>query len=101
MSYIIYYPVPTKELQFLFNGRIDGNSIIQLKDGKLLSYYFEGLYYIYIYNEKTFKKLIEIDFYKSISEYEKEKLKKDNDQLEDINHKENDYMKRYNDNRNI
>ena len=96
MSYVIYYPVPTKELQFLFKGRIDSDSIIQLKDGKLLSYYFEGLYYIYIYNEKTFQKLFEIDFDETISEYEKEKVKKDNklkELKEDITGEDNYFFK--------
>ena len=77
-TYFISYPIPTLDAQFLFQAKIDGNSLIQLKDGKLLLFYFQEFYLINIYNEKTFQKIFEIDFYESISEYEKEQLNKYN-----------------------
>ena len=61
---------------------INGNSIIQLKDGKILFYYFNRFYDIYIYNDKSFQNLFEIDFYKFIYEFEKEK-EKNEDKLKD------------------
>lgn len=51
-----------KEAQLLFRKHIEVNSIIQLRDGKLMFYYFSRNSIINIYNEKTFKKLFEIDF---------------------------------------
>ena len=65
-----------KEFQFLFTKRIDGNSIIQLNDGKILFYYFKSYFDIYIYNNKTFHKLYEINLFDLIKEY-KEKNKND------------------------
>ena len=77
-----------REIQFLFTTEISCNNIIQLKDGKLILYNSLGLSNIYIYNEKTFQKLYEINMYKIIGLDEKESLK-DNDKNEDLNY-END-----------
>ena len=103
VTYFTSYPIPTLDAQFLFQVNINGDSIMQLKDGKILLFYFQNFYSIYIYNEKTFQKLFEIDFDETISEYEKEKLKKDNklkDINEDTSHDDNFVIKKYNDNKN-
>ena len=50
-----------KEVQFNMKAKIEANTIIQLKDGRLLFYYFRENYNIYIYNGKTFEQLFEID----------------------------------------
>ena len=50
-----------KEVQFTMKSEIEADTIIQLKDGRLLFYYFREYYSIYIYNEKTFEQLFEID----------------------------------------
>ena len=50
-----------KEAQLVSLERIKGDTIIQLKDGKLLFYYYIEDYDIYIYNEKTFQLLFEIN----------------------------------------
>ena len=70
-TYAFSHRIPKIDAEFLFKAKIYVNSIIQLKDGKLLMFCFSCLYTIYIYNEKTFQKLFEIDLYESISEYEK------------------------------
>ena len=64
-----------KKAQFICKRDISGDSIIQLRDGKLLFYFFMEFYDIYIYNEKTFQNLFEIDLYKPIYELEKQKEK--------------------------
>ena len=69
-----------KELQLMFkhrdlNNRIGFDSIIQLKDGKLLFTNREFDNHIYIYNEKTFQKLYDINLYQFIEAFEKEKYK--------------------------
>ena len=90
-----------KKAQLNCKRTIRGDSIIQLKDGKLLFYYSKELYDIYIYNEKTFKNLFEIDFFKPIYEFEKKKTHK----LESNKEEDNDdvdyfYYKKYNSNKN-
>ena len=51
-----------KEIEFLFTKKyIDANSILQLKDGKLLFYDSIGGYNIILYNQKTFQKLFVLD----------------------------------------
>ena len=64
------------QFQFLFTKSIKGDSIIQLKDGKILFYHFNFFYNISIYNEKTFQKLYEINLIEHIKKYEKE-IRKD------------------------
>ena len=68
----------SKEFQFIFTKKINGDSIIQLKDGKILFYYFRFFYNISIYNEKTFQKLYEIDLIEFIKKHEEGKKKKEN-----------------------
>ena len=86
------------EAQLLFfKKKVEGDSIIQLKDGKILLYYFRGIYDIFIYNEKTFHKLLEIDLYKPIYEIENETKKKHNkstneEDKENDNEEEDDYI---------
>ena len=65
-------------VQFLFMWHIYFNSVIQLKNGRILFYNFKDYDYIHIYNEKTFQKILDINIYKPIKEYEikKEKEKK-------------------------
>ena len=53
-----------KELQIMFSEEIYGDILLQLKDGKIIFYYFRGEGNIYIYNEKSFQKLFEINLYK-------------------------------------
>ena len=57
-------------VQFLFMQDIDFDSVIQLKNGRLLFYDFKDYDNIYIYNEKTFQKILDIDIYEPIKEYE-------------------------------
>ena len=74
----------TKGFQFLFTKKINGNYIIQLKDGKILIYPFHPYHNIYIFNEKTFQKLYEINLVDLIKKYEGENRNDDN-----LNNKEN------------
>ena len=87
-----------KKAQFICKRDINGDSIIQLRDRKLLFYFFRGFYDIYIYNEKTFQNLFEIDLYKPIYEFEKEK-EKNGDKLKDKKEgnfdEDNYFRKRY------
>ena len=50
-----------KGLQFTMSTKIEADTVIQLKNGKLLLYYFREDNNIYVYNEKTFDKLYKID----------------------------------------
>ena len=84
-----------REIQFLFKSHISCNNMIQLKDGKLLFYYTTGLSNFYIYNEKTFQKIYEINMQKIIYLFTKEKLI-DNYNNEDFNFEnEKNYNKEY------
>lgn len=71
-----------KEIQNLFKKSKEGDSIIQLKSGKIVSYFLRDNYNIYIYNEKTFQKLYDINLENLIDKYEKEK-RDINDENED------------------
>ena len=62
-----------KEIECLFTSKVKGDSLLQLKDGRLLFYYFRTKYRIKIYNEKSFQKILAINLFKAIYEYEKEK----------------------------
>ena len=62
-----------KKFQFLFTKEIEGNLMIPLKDGKIIFYYFREDYNIFIYNEKTFQKLFEIDLISKIKQLNEEK----------------------------
>jgi len=59
-----------KEAQFIFEKKFDGNNIIQLKDGKIISYHPFKDYNFNVYNEKSFQKVYEIYLKKYIYEYE-------------------------------
>ena len=61
--------------QFLYKQGIKGDSMIKLKEGRILFYYFSKYYNIYIYDQKTFQNLLEIDLYKFIYEYKKKEGK--------------------------
>ena len=61
-----------KEVQLIFKRKIKGNSMVQLKDGKIIFYYLKQYYDIQIYESKTFKKLFEINLYDYIEEYKKQ-----------------------------
>jgi len=58
-----------KEAQIYFSKDIKGDSIFQLRDGKLIFYYFRENYKILIYNEKTFQKLYEINLNEIITKF--------------------------------
>ena len=60
-------------VQLLFKQQIYADSVMQLKNGRILFYYFKDSYDIYIYNEKTFQKIFKINIYKPIIEYENKK----------------------------
>ena len=55
-----------KHVQNLFSGIIGCDSLIQLKDGRLIFYYFREYYNFHIYDAKTFHKLFVIDLDKPI-----------------------------------
>ena len=66
-----------KEVQFTMKSEIEADTIIQLKDGRLLFYYFRDDNDIYVYSEKTFEKLFEINFenlkYEILSKFKEDK----------------------------
>ena len=66
----------TKEAELQCSSKVEGDSLIQLKDGRILFYYFRGNNNLSLYNEKTFLKILEIDLYELIEKYEKEELEK-------------------------
>ena len=80
----------SNEFQPLFSQQIKANSIIQLKNGRILFYYFLDEHYICIYNETTFQKILEIDLYKPIEEYEiknqENELNSSKDNYKDFHH---------------
>ena len=61
-----------KESEYIFSKEIKGDSLIQLKDGKLLFYHFIGNPCIYTLNEKIFHKIMEIDFDELFNKSKKE-----------------------------
>ena len=86
-----------KEVQFIMRAKIEADTIIQLKEGRLLFYHFREDYNIYVYNEKTFEKLYEIDLknlkYEFMKKFEgdKEKIEKD-DYIYSIDNKYNEKL---------
>ena len=60
------------KVQILFTKNIRGDSMLQLKDGRIIFYYFRNGYRFSIYDDKTFRKLYEIDLDKMINKLEKE-----------------------------
>ena len=87
----------TKDAQILFSKTVKGDSVLQLKNGNILFYFFRSDYSISIYNEKSFQKIFSINIYKTIKKYEngneeegkeKSKEKKDSNDDEDEEEKE-------------
>ena len=58
-----------------FSTNISGDTIIQLKDGRLLVYYFRNNDKISIYDQNTFKETIKISLYDIIYQNKKKKYK--------------------------
>lgn len=84
-----------KEAKFIFTRDIKGDSILQLKSGKLIFYYNMHFQDIYIYSEKTFQKLFQINLYQPIIAFEKVK---NNDKIKSVkenNYEELNYFKEY------
>ena len=71
-----------ENIEILFTSDTRGDSILELKDGKILTYYFRGSSIISVYNGKTFKQLYEIYLIKIIGKYENEG-KENNDKTDD------------------
>ena len=83
------------EFQYLFSLYTEGNSLLQLNSGKIISYYFRNIYKMYIYNVKTFKLLYKINLNKFINRFEKLQINNgqfDKEEEED----ENDYINYFN-----
>ena len=72
-----------KEVQLVLTEKIKGDSIIQLKDGKLIFYYYREDYNIYIYHEKTFQLLFEINLKYLMYKFGRD-IEKNNNKLENI-----------------
>ena len=72
-----------KEAQLILTEKIKADTVIQLKDGRLIFYNFREDYNIYIYNEKTFQQLFEINLKHLIYEFKDDKENKNN-KLENI-----------------
>ena len=65
----------TKEAQCLFSKYIKGDSLLQLKNGKIIFYYFRKYFSFMLYNEKTFNKIYDIYLSQLIFEFQQEKEK--------------------------
>jgi len=73
-----------KEAQFILHEKIKRDTIIQLKDGKLIFYYYEEDYDFWVYNEKTFQLLFEINIKNLMHRFEINNEENNNNKLEDI-----------------
>ena len=87
-----------KKAECLFSKKIKGDTILQLKNGKLLFYYIRVKYGIKIYNEKSFRQLVSINLFKQMKEFEKDKnikkeVYKSKDDEKDDEDEENDEAK--------
>ena len=60
------------QAECVFTTEIQGDSLIQLKDGRILSYFFRSDYRIRIYGNKSFQRMFTINLYQSICKYEKD-----------------------------
>ena len=60
------------QAQCAFSTQIQGDSLIQLKDGRILSYFFRSNYRIRIYDSKAYQRLFTINLYQPICKYEKD-----------------------------
>jgi len=88
-----------KEAQLILKEKIEADTVIQLKDGRLIFYYYREDYNIYIYNEKTFQQLFEINLRKIIYEFKEDKEKNNNKLENKINIKnigEGDFLLLFN-----
>ena len=90
-----------KEAQIIFSKTVNGDSILQLKDGSLLFYYFRSKYGIRIYNEKSFQKIFAINILKAIKKYENDnvigedgKSKEEQDSNDQEDEDEEEYFER-------
>ena len=90
-----------KEAQIIFSKTVNGDSILQLKDGSLLFYYFRSKYGISIYNEKSFQKIFAINILKAIKKYENDnvigedgKSKEEQDSNDQDDEDEEEYFER-------
>ena len=90
-----------KEAQIIFLKTVNGDSILQLKDGSLLFYYFRSKYGISIYNEKSFQKIFAINILKAIKKYENDnvigedgKSKEEQDSNDQEDEDEEEYFER-------
>jgi len=92
-----------KEAQIIMKAKIEADTVIQLKDGRLLFYYFREAYDIYVYSEKTFEKLFEINLenlkYEIMNKFEGNKEKNSN-QKYNAEGEEDDYTLLFNARRN-
>ena len=90
-----------KEAQIIFSKTVNGDSILQLKDGSLLFYYFRSKYGISTYNEKSFQKIFAINILKAIKKYENDnvigedgKSKEEQDSNDQEDEDEEEYFER-------
>ena len=60
------------ETELIFSKEESGNSLFQLKNGKIIFYNLLGNYKIYIFDDKTYKVLYKINMLEFINKYEKE-----------------------------
>ena len=82
-----------KESENLFSMKVEGNSLIQPKNGNLLIYSFNHHYNFNVYNKKTFHKILQIDLYEN---FFKEKGKEEKNKNEKENNKHFiDYYNKY------
>ena len=83
----------------MFSEAIYGDILLQLKDGKIIFYYFRERESIYIYNGKSFKKLFEINLYKEAKKSKKENsdkaAEKEKNKKEEEEEEENGYDDKY------
>jgi len=87
-----------KQAQYLFSEYISGDSIIQLRNGKLIFHYFNKYdYYINIYDEKTFHQLFEISLDEIILKY-KQEIEKNKGNLKNEGDNEKEEIKDKNNN---
>ena len=87
------------DTELLFSKEKRGNSLLQLKYGKIIFYNLIGYYQIYIFDDKTYKKLFEINMLEFIKKYEKEN--KDDKSLLKEESKYNDEYYEYNNKNNL
>ena len=74
--------------QTLFTKSINGDSLLQIKDGRILCYHFRGSIELTVYEEKSFDELFTIDFLELM-----EKSEKPTESKEIIEDEENNYQK--------